>query len=240
MQLLDLTLDDPAANLALDEVLLTTDDGREHLRLWRPRATMVVVGRSTRVEQEVHTERCHAAGVPILRRVSGGATIVTGPGCLMYAVVLDAAATPAAADIDHAHRYVLDRMARALRPLCESLTAAGTSDIALRVGDTLRKVSGNSVRRVRSRLLYHGTLMHAFDLSRIGQLLRTPPRQPDYRAARPHSEFVANLRVSEPDLARAITTEWSAEPRKADASLLAEVEELARTKYHDHAWNFSR
>ena len=47
---------------------------------------MVVVGRSSRLDEEVHLDACRAAGVPVLRRPSGGAAIVSGPGCLMYAL----------------------------------------------------------------------------------------------------------------------------------------------------------
>jgi lipoate-protein ligase A len=87
MKLLDLTLPTPEENLALDEALLDEADaaGRplETLRLWEPRQTFVVVGRSSSLEREVRLDRCRERGLPILRRVSGGAAIVAGPGCLM-------------------------------------------------------------------------------------------------------------------------------------------------------------
>src|SRR5262245_52611791 len=98
MQFLDLTLPTAVENVALDEALL---DGAEVsaaeagsgargevLRLWESRETMVVVGNSSRLADEVRLDVCAARGVPVLRRASGGAAIVSGPGCLMYAVVL--------------------------------------------------------------------------------------------------------------------------------------------------------
>ena len=45
----------------------------------RPRHLVFATG----VEVEVDTQACRGRGIPILRRASGGAAIVGGPGCLM-------------------------------------------------------------------------------------------------------------------------------------------------------------
>ncbi len=92
MKLLEITLPTPAENLALDEALLLAAEESGHaqevLRLWEPASPMVVVGRASRVTEEVDVDACRELDIPIFRRSSGGATIITGPGCLMYAVVL--------------------------------------------------------------------------------------------------------------------------------------------------------
>src|SRR5512145_101364 len=92
MNLLDLTLPTPAENLALDEALLDANEAGdlagEVLRLWESPQPIVVIGRSSRLCDEVNEPACRAAKVPILRRPSGGAAILAGPGCLMYSVIL--------------------------------------------------------------------------------------------------------------------------------------------------------
>src|SRR5258705_11573433 len=103
MQPFDHRLPTPAENLAFDEALLEwaeqgSSDG-EFLRLWESTQPMVVVGRSSRVAKEVNEQYCGQEGIPILRRFSGGAAIVTGPGCLMYALVLSYAVRPELKDI---------------------------------------------------------------------------------------------------------------------------------------------
>src|SRR5882757_11559316 len=113
MQEVILTLDTPAENIALDEALLdlaeATGPGAEFLRIWESPRPIVVVGRSSRVHQEVDEAACRERGIPILRRSSGGAAIVAGPGCLMYAVVLSYREHPELLDITHAHRFVMGR-----------------------------------------------------------------------------------------------------------------------------------
>lgn len=103
MQSFDHPLPTPAENLAFDEALLewaeeNVPDG-EFLRLWESPTPMVVVGRSSRVAKEVNEAFCRQENIPILRRSSGGAAIVTGPGCLMYAVVLSYTKRPELKDI---------------------------------------------------------------------------------------------------------------------------------------------
>ena len=100
MNFLHLTLP-TAAEICAHEALLEEAElaGQplERLRLWESPQAMVVVGRSSRVGDEVRVDVCRAQ-VPVLRRVSGGATIVAGPGCLMYAVVLSYQLRPQSAE----------------------------------------------------------------------------------------------------------------------------------------------
>jgi lipoate-protein ligase A len=225
MFLLDLTLPTPAENLALDEALLEEAEQstgpRETLRLWESAATMVVIGRSSRIAEEVDLAACRRRGIPVLRRSSGGAAIVTGPGCLMYALVLSYDLRPELRSIDLAHRLVLGKLAAAVSP---DAGHCGTSDLAI----DGRKFSGNSVRCRRGHLLYHGTLLYDFAIETIVDCLRAPPRQPDYRRGRAHGQFVTNLASGARDLRRAVVEAWGARvplaewPRDATARLVAE------------------
>ena len=236
MRYLDLTLPTPPENLALDEALLEEAEraGRptETLRLWEPAEPMVVVGRSSRIDAEVDREACRQRGIPILRRPSGGAAVVTGPGCLMYALVLSYERRPELRMIDHAHRFVLGRIASALRPLVPEVTCRGTSDLA--IGQT--KFSGNSVRCKRNHLLYHGTLLYDFPLELIDQCLKMPPRQPDYREGRTHGAFVANLSIASAAIRDALKKIWNAIDTCEDWPRQSTVR-LAAEKYGNPSWN---
>jgi lipoate-protein ligase A len=236
MLILDLTLDSPAENLALDEALLLeaeeADRPHEVLRIWEPREPFVVVGSSSKVASEVDLPNCRADGVPVLRRASGGAAILTGPGCLMYAVVLSYDLHPHLRAVDLAHRHVLSRLVAALGRHIGGVHEAGTSDLAL----FDRKFSGNSLRCKRSHLVYHGTLLYGFSLEQIGRYLRAPERQPEYRQGRWHREFVVNLPLDRATLVAALREAFDAReplvdwPRARTARLVAE-------KYSREEWN---
>ncbi|WP_254507901.1 lipoate--protein ligase family protein [Anatilimnocola floriformis] len=239
MQLLDLTLPTAAENLALDEALLESVDDQpgaaELLRVWECPQWAVVLGRSGKVAEEVFESR--AGDVPILRRTSGGGTVLLGPGCLMYSLRLSYERRPHLRALDQAHHEVLTTLAAALnRKLPDAnVRPRGTSDLA--IGE--RKFSGNSLRCKRNFLLYHGTLLYDFDLSRIESLLRPPPRQPEYREERPHRDFVMNLALSAGELRQALIAAWQANEILQDWPREL-TERLLRERYEQPAWNFER
>ncbi len=103
MTCLDLTYSSVAENLALDEALLIeADAGRRDrtLRFWEPADYAVVLGASRRLQSDVRVEDCRADGVPVLRRTSGGGTVVVGPGTLNVSVILPESAAPGLNTVD--------------------------------------------------------------------------------------------------------------------------------------------
>lgn len=236
MLLLDLTLPTAEANLALDEALLehaeATGDTREVLRLWESPQPMVVIGRSSKIAEETRRDVCAARGIPVLRRTSGGAAIVAGPGCLMYAVVLSTKLRPQLAQLDAAHRTVLEPLAAALAKQVPSVAWEGTSDLAL----AGRKFSGNSLRCKREHVLYHGTLLYDFPLDLVSEVLDFAPRQPKYRAARAHGDFVGNLPITRDVLRSAVIEAFQAEEPLLDWPQML-TEQFVNEKYRDPHWN---
>ena len=88
---------------------------RPLVRLWEPPEYAVVLGASCRLADDVFLEDCRADGVPILRRSSGGGTVVVGPGVLCVTVILPEDAAPGLSRVDLAHDHVLERIAAAIR-----------------------------------------------------------------------------------------------------------------------------
>jgi lipoate-protein ligase A len=238
---LPLTLETPAANLALDEALLDAAvEGQlpgEVLRLWEPAEFFVVLGRSSKVA-EVHAEVCRRDSVAVLRRPSGGATILTGPGCLMYALLLDAERRPELRSVDRAHEFVLGTIERALAPLAPGIARHGTSDLTIpapHAGDPPVKFSGNSLRLRRGHLLYHGTILYDFPLERIEHWLADPARRPKYRGERGHRQFVTNLPATREALESALTAAWNANEPLVKWPC-ERTDELAASRYSTVEW----
>ncbi len=240
---LQLTLDTPAANLALDEALLDAavagELPGEVLRIWEPRGFFVVLGRSSAAEREVRLDACRAADVPVLRRPSGGATVLAGPGCLMYAVVLSTAKRPKLQAIDRAHSAVLERNVAALTAFDASVRRAGTSDLVIadptRSEMPPRKFSGNSLRLKRDHLLYHGTILYDFPLDRVGRWLGEPARRPTYRGDRDHAAFVTNLAAPREAIIQSLHAAWQAHAPLADWPR-ARTKHLTDSRYATLAW----
>src|ERR1035437_2959867 len=64
-----------------------------------------------------------------------------------------------------------------------------------------------------------------------------PSLQPDYRASRPHEEFVTNLKLPAAQVKAALAKEWNAVEELKNPPL-EEIAKLAREKYETRAWNF--
>ncbi|MCU0771589.1 MAG: lipoate--protein ligase family protein [Verrucomicrobia bacterium] len=236
---LDLTLPSPAENLALDEALLLEAEGSqgpEVLRFWMSSTPFVVIGLGAKAREEVNLESCCRRDIPVLRRCSGGGTVVQGPGCLSYSLVLRIPESGPLAGITATNRFIMNRHATALAAvLGRHVTVEGHTDLAL---DHL-KVSGNAQRRMRRHLLFHGTFLLDFDLDLITELLPEPALQPAYRHRRSHHHFLRNLNLPEANLKQALRETWQTSgvfepiPRQQVAGLVTE-------RYGRPDWNFRR
>ncbi len=246
MLLIDYSLETPQANLAFDEALIESVDPNnptaneseservdaqlESLRLWEMPSMCVVMGRGSKAT-EVNQAACDADRVPILRRCSGGASIVAGPGCLMYSLLLSLKTRPALRSIDAGHAWVMQRITQAVSSVVPEICLQGTCDLTLRD----RKFSGNAVRYKRDWLLYHGTLLYQFPLEAVSRYLEMPPRQPVYRDDRKHDAFLVNLDCDSSRLRQAIQSVWQAdqpwESHQHSTSILNTTQRILETKY---------
>ena len=232
----------PADHLALDEALLLAAESKEigdTIRVWEIDQPTVVVGRSTKVDFEVDRGFCKANQIPILRRCSGGATIVAGSGCLMYSVIISLESNPSLRKIDAAHGHVMSRVLAAVQSQLPDARLQGICDLTWQN----RKFSGNSLRIARNCLLYHGTILYAADLPLLVRCLRQAPRQPDYRDQRDHVDFVTNAPIEsslfEAALLKAFNTADEPPARLPDEVIThGRVAELVNTRYGNDDWNF--
>lgn len=225
-----------AENLALDEALLlrAEEGGPEALRLWEWPTPAVVLGAGGKLGQEIDEDACRRDRLPLMRRSSGGGTVLLGPGCLLFSLVLSLERDPALAHVTPSYQWILGRLARALDPLAPGLCLEGTSDLAWQG----RKLSGNSQQRKRRCLLHHGTLLYAFDLPRLPRYLKMPPRRPAYRQDRNHLDFVTNLPANRSQLEEALRRAWDLflVPDENAADLGGLVERLVAEKYGQEEW----
>lgn len=233
MRFLALTLPTLPENLALDEALLLSAEagGSEVLRLWQWPRPAVVLGAGGRIADDVDEAACRASGVPLARRSSGGGTVLLGPGCLLYSVVLAFGRDPALASILPSYHWILARVAAALARPGVALTVQGTGDLTL--GDL--KVSGSAQQRKRGHLLHHGTLLYDFDIATCGRFLRPPPRQPEYRRQREHSDFLTNIPFGADEIAQALRSTWNANAELADWPA-EQVRSLVAEKFSRDEW----
>jgi lipoate-protein ligase A len=236
MRFLDLTLSSPAENLAADEALLDWREeggGDEILRFWESPSPFVVVGYANKIEAEVNIANCEVKKVPIFRRCSGGGTVLQGRGCLNYALILRMEEDGPLVSISGANKFIMEHNRAAIQSVVsDTLSVRGHTDLV----SGSRKFSGNSQRRHKHFLLFHGTFLLNFNLAPVNEFLKFPSRQPDYRGSRSHTDFLMNLDLPADTVKAALRKEWKAESPLKDPPL-ERISKLARGKYASPEWN---
>jgi lipoate---protein ligase len=244
MKLLDLTLPSPAENLACDEALLDAceeNGGEEILRFWESLETFVVVGYANKIVTEVNTENCRAKQIPIFRRCSGGGTVLQGVGCLNYAFILQIKENSPLAGISSANKFIMENNRAAIEALFKSQIANRKSQILVRGHTDLclggLKFSGNSQRRRKNFLLFHGTFLLNFNLALVGDFLKMPSKQPVYRQNRAHEEFLTNLNLPAVEAKNALIKIWGA-TNELSVFPKTQIQKLSAEKYSTDVWNY--
>lgn len=181
-------------NIACEERLLApmikTVPEQALVRIWDNEEASIVLGRAEKAKEQVHLQRASELGVKVLRRTSGGGTVVHGPGNLNLSFFLPYHMDERLKSIHDSYQLIIGWVRKALLEAfnCET-NMKGSSDIS--IGDL--KISGTAQARKRHGLLHHLTLLVDFDTSNISELLQEPAKRPDYRGERVHRQFVTTL-----------------------------------------------
>jgi|GraSoiStandDraft_4_1057263.scaffolds.fasta_scaffold508800_2 Lipoate-protein ligase A len=234
MNYCDLTFPTPAENLACDEALLDLCEdglGSELVRTWEPSEHFVVLGYANKVASEVSQEFCDFNAVPILRRCTGGGAVLQGPGVLNYSLILRAEGD--LHNIPSTNNFILKRHQAALAAMLKApVEIQGHTDLA--IGSL--KFSGNSQRRKKRFLLFHGSILLHLDIDLVEKALPFPSKQPDYRLGRSHSDFLLNLKVPSELVKNTLRKIWTA-TQPLPQLPVQQIALLSREKYSQPDWN---
>ena len=189
----------PEENLASDEYLLQEVNNGNYTdgicRIWESPNVFVVLGLSKKIEDDVNSNACKRDGIPILKRCSGGGTVLQGPGCFNYSFILPMAYAKELESLTNDNIYSSIGQ-KTLSKALNNIELKGISDLT--INDV--KFSGNAQRRLKNAILFHGTILYDFDLGLISDYLKEPPIQPEYRKNRPHRSFIQNISITKKEL----------------------------------------
>lgn len=176
--------------LHLEEALLRTS-----ARSWfllnvdPPRA--IAMGISTRPEEVVNLKRVVEDGIPLIRRYSGGGTVVLDKGSLMMTFIGSPALLKGAPLFpERILRWTGAFYAKALQ-----LPGFAVESQDYVIGK--QKCGGNAQYISRQRWVHHTSFLYDWSPQAMSYL-KMPPRMPAYRQARPHEAFLTKLKEHSP------------------------------------------
>ncbi len=239
MNLVNFHTNIPEENIAMDEILLIkAENGEigETLRFWTSNYYFVVVGRAGKISEECYSDRCLQDGIKVIRRISGGGTVLQGPGCYNYSLILSYNSDEQYRNISSAYRTILGKIAESLNQVGIKAELFPESDLAI----DKRKISGNAQARKRKYFLHHGTFLFDFDIDKVAKYLTYPPKEPGYRKGRSHDEFIQNVPVTSEVFKGAIKEAFlpkGGEVWKPGKDDLEVLRDLVDGKYGNSGWN---
>ena len=180
----------PFYNLALEEYFLSyeTKKIQNAYLFFYENINSIILGKTLNMTDEVYD---HKKLPFVIRRASGGGSVVHGKGNINYGLLVSLEQYPQLLNISNSYKIILQQIGNAAYKNLP-VSIRGISDICLQIGNENRKVSGNSQVRKKKWLLHHGTLLYSSSiLSEINSYLRPPPRQPEYRNGKSHKDFMA-------------------------------------------------
>lgn len=171
--------------LQMEEALLRADE-RNWCLINTGSPPAIVVGISGKPEHLVDQDELMKQPLPLIRRFSGGGTVIVDPNTVFVTWICNAAPLGVACCPQKIHRW------------SEELyqTAFPSLDMQWMENDYVigaRKFGGNAQYLCKGRWLHHSSLLWDYEPERMRYLLM-PSKTPYYRQGRQHHDFLCRLR----------------------------------------------
>jgi lipoate-protein ligase A len=239
---------------AEEYVMETVKPDATTLMLWRTNST-VMIGANQIAEAEADLAYAKERGVAVVRRSSGGGTIYTDPGVLLYTIILPfTEKTDTKAVISG---YLAGPAIEALRRMGVASSLEGRNDILV----DGRKISGIAQYIRHGYLCSHGSLLFDADLTELTRVLTADDEKIAAKALRSVRSRVTNISEhlpggagegmagdgEAPDILvfmKSLRESWNdvfgLTERSLSADDIAAIDTIRANKYASWDWTFGR
>lgn len=152
---------DPYCNHALEEWLMDHTD-EDCFVLWRNQRA-ILLGKNQNAYNEIDLEYAKAHNIKIVRRITGGGTVFTDEGNVMFTFI----SNDGRKDFADFQKFTVPIIA-ALNALGIPAEFSGRNDLTI----DGKKFCGNAQCRYKDKVLHHGTLMYNADTSELARALK--------------------------------------------------------------------
>lgn len=155
---------DPRMNLSLEKYIYEKMPPSAKRMLFYRNTPCVVIGKNQNPYVEVNLQEASRTGVPILRRISGGGTVVHDLGNSNFSFMTDKS--------QFSRHNINGKIVDQLKSIGLELSVNDKGDIVS--AESGNKVSGSAFKVSKGKSLHHGTMLLNSDLQQLKQLLKKP------------------------------------------------------------------
>lgn len=251
-RLLETGFNPAAFNMGLDEALLHSVAERQSMPTirfygWAPPA--VTIGYFQGLREEIDLEACNAAGVDVVRRITGGGAVFHHHEAT-YSLVIPLSHPLARENILDSYRLLLSGFIEGFSELGIKAEFSPINDISV----DGKKISGNAQTRKMGCILQHGTILIDVEVDLMFSLLKVPKEKSQGKLladAKSHvtsirqclgkpentsfeSLFSSTIQALERGCAKALDFDFV--PSEPSAKELEMASMLARDKFSSREW----
>ncbi|KAK9003677.1 hypothetical protein V6N11_084311 [Hibiscus sabdariffa] len=148
----------------------------------------IVMGVSGKPAELLEIESVLRDQVPVIRRFTGGGTVIVDPGTIFVTFICNKEAVP---DLQPYPRPIMSWSSSLYSKVFQ-----GIGDFHLRENDYVfgnHKFGGNAQSITKTKWIHHTSFLWDFDVRNMAYL-KLPKRAPAYRSARGHLDFICRLK----------------------------------------------
>ncbi|GFP99354.1 lipoate-protein ligase lplj [Phtheirospermum japonicum] len=148
----------------------------------------IVMGISGKPKELVEIESVLRDDIPVIRRFTGGGTVIVDQGTIFVTFICNKDAVPG---LQSYPQPIMSWSSQIYMSVFQ-----GIGDFRLRENDYVlgdRKFGGNAQSITKNRWVHHTSFLWDYEMSNMGYL-KLPKRAPEYRQERDHLEFICRMK----------------------------------------------
>ncbi|CAJ2668999.1 unnamed protein product [Trifolium pratense] len=215
--------------LHLEERLLRTTSDNWCLINDGTNSPSIVMGLSGKLSELVEAKSVLRDHIPIIRRFTGGGTVIVDNGTIFVTLICNKDAVP--------NVQPFPRPIMSWSGLLYSKVFEGIADFQLRENDYAfgdRKFGGNAQSITKNRWIHHTSFLWDYEVKNMSYL-KLPAKAPKYRLTRDHTDFICRMKEHMPRskfierTIKAVGDEFSVSPVSLDSIDIDSVSEYVHT-----------
>jgi len=233
-RLLELTENDGAANMAVDEALtLSIGSGKSlpTIRFYKWKPAAVSLGYFQKAD-DINLEFCKKNRIGIVRRLTGGKAVYHDARDLTYSVI--APTSLFSGDLRESYQEICSWLINGLKEIGITAVLEDLNDLRV----DRKKISGNAQARVNNCVLQHGTIVYKFDVDSTMQVLKLTDKE---KVTNEITSVLDHKEIRFEEVYESIKSNFINRKEIVENKLTQEeielIKKLVKEKYNTDQWN---